>query len=361
MLLRSRASAAPATPMEPIAESSANASVKALLAESRSNLDQVRQSAQAFTPVIGLAADAGPAMPGLAEAADAGDVTPAIAAPVRSAAVPAAPSRPAVSASSSGFGSSRSTAQSGVALVSAPSASPRPASAASARQSARGALTSGPSLGTIAAALSTTGKPESIYRVTVEEKVVAFTFDDGPSIGKTRRLMEFLESRKTPATFFFIGRQVEQYPEIVREAERRGFELANHTQTHVDARRASLDTIRREIDDCQSAFSAAGVAPPSLIRFPYGNSTAAARGYCHSIGLAMMAWDVDTRDWEPTATADKIVAKVMKETGPGSIILMHERPDATFQALPRILDFLDREGYRVVTAGDLLRAAHAER
>jgi len=376
MLMKSRASAAPATSMETAAEPSGGAGIKALLAESRNNLEQVRRSAQEYVPASGGAVGE---VPGASESDSAGQPLqqPRQSVPessqqkatreddgtkpasrgvesVRSDAGLPVPSHPAVTASSSAFGSSfpRATTH-----VTASAAFSRPAPTPS--RSDRGA--SGPSLGVIAASLSPKGKPENIRRVPVREKVVALTFDDGPSITKTRRLMEFLESRKTPATFFFIGKQVAQCPEIAREAERRGFELGNHTEAHVDLHRASLDVARREIDDCQNAFSAAGAAPPALIRFPYGNSTTATRGYCQSIALGMVAWDVDTRDWEPAATADKIVERVMKEAGPGSIILMHERPEATFQALPRVLDFLEREGYRVVTVGELLRTAHDER
>ncbi len=74
----------------------------------------------------------------------------------------------------------------------------------------------------------------------------------------------------------------------------------------------------------------------------------------------MIGWEVDTRDWEPNTTADLVYQRVAESLAPGVIILMHERPEATWQALPRVLDLLDREGYRAVTVGDLLRAAAAE-
>jgi len=216
-----------------------------------------------------------------------------------------------------------------------------------------------PSFRQVLALVSPGETPPTLRRVDVGTKLVALTFDDGPSPVNTRLLMDMLESRKASATFFFIGRQVIQYPEIAREAGRRGFALGNHTQNHKDLHQTKFEGAQKEIEECQKAFAAAGIEPPVLVRFPYGNSTPSLRRYCQTTGLATIAWNVDTRDWEDSTTADGIVENVMTNVGSGSIILMHERPEVTLEALPRVLNYLNREGYRLVTVEELLRESAA--
>jgi peptidoglycan/xylan/chitin deacetylase (PgdA/CDA1 family) len=211
------------------------------------------------------------------------------------------------------------------------------------------------------ARFSTPEAPSVLRRIDVREKLVALTFDDGPTPAYTRRLMTLLEHHQIPATFFFIGRQVERYPEIAREAARRGFEIGNHSYAHPDLRQMPELKARDQVDRGQTAFTRAGAPLPELMRFPYGSSTKALRRHCQSLGVAMIAWDIDTRDWEPDATARGILRNIDANLAPGSIVLMHERPEPTHEALPLVVDLLNRRGYRPVTVSELLLAGYEGR
>lgn len=196
--------------------------------------------------------------------------------------------------------------------------------------------------------------PATRHHFPIKEPLVGLTFDDGPSPVYTRRLMDYLESRGVRATLFFIGRQVKAQPELVREAARRGFEIGNHTQEHLNLRAVSHEKAVAEVQTAQNLFISLGIEAPTLIRFPYGNSTKALRRYCHAQGLTAIGWDIDTRDWERNTTAAQIIQRVEKGLSPGAIILLHEHPKATWEALPAVLDLMEARQYRAVPVGDLL-------
>lgn len=203
-------------------------------------------------------------------------------------------------------------------------------------------------------ALGADEDPATRHHFTLKEPWVGLTFDDGPTPTYTRRLMDYLESRGVRATLFFIGKQAKANPELVREAARRGFEIGNHTWEHLNLRSVNHDKAVAEVQSAQDLFISLGLEAPTLIRFPYGNSTKALRRYCYMQGLTAIGWDVDTRDWERNTTPEQIVQRVEKGLAPGAIILLHEHPKATWEALPAVLDLIEARQYRAVPVGDLL-------
>lgn len=200
--------------------------------------------------------------------------------------------------------------------------------------------------------------------VAVRRKLVALTFDDGPS-DFTPRYLSVLERMHVHATFFLIGDQVDQYPQFVRRALRDGDIVGNHTFTHPDMTQIPWREVVRQLRKTTLAIRQATGFTPCLWRAPYGSLTPRLEALARSMGMISIQWDTDPQDFTvPPATS--IVNRVLKgnpydpDKGvhPGSIVLMHDGGGwrgHTLAALPRIIDRLRARGYRFVTVAQLLR------
>lgn len=187
-------------------------------------------------------------------------------------------------------------------------------------------------------------------------KLVALTYDDGPHAKVTPELMDLLEKRKVPATFYLLGRSVQANPKLTAELVRRGFEVGNHSNTHPQLTKVGAGGTRRELKrTAELITTAAGsdVRIPTM-RPPYGAHNAAVRGVCAEMGYPVILWDVDTNDWRKGVTAEKIVSTVVSQARDGSIILMHDRLPSTVPATARIIDELRARGFEFVTVSQLL-------
>jgi len=200
-----------------------------------------------------------------------------------------------------------------------------------------------------------------IRQVSTSERLVALSFDDGPSPSSTMALINTLESRGAHATFFFVGRTAAAYPELVAEVSRRGFEIGNHSQTHSDLRRLGGAAAWEDMAKAERALRDAGAQDSiPLWRFPYGNAAEPLRQRAFQSGKIMVGWNIDPADWKSGATSEKILKSIRSNLIPGSIILLHDRPRPALQALPAMHDQLEQEGYRAVSVGELLSAGTPE-
>ncbi|MBP1041356.1 polysaccharide deacetylase family protein [Vagococcus sp. BWB3-3] len=194
-------------------------------------------------------------------------------------------------------------------------------------------------------------KETPIETVVPQSKVVALTFDDGPSDKTTPAILAILKKKKTPATFFMLGQQVEKFPDLVKTIADDGHELANHSYSHPKLTDLSIEDARQQINRTQAAiFKASGVLP-EYVRPPYGSfnyETAVA------IGLPLINWSVDSLDWK-TKDSKKIDTEIKTTIGADSIILMHDIHQETADALEKLITDLQKDGYRFVTISDLLQ------
>jgi peptidoglycan-N-acetylglucosamine deacetylase len=193
---------------------------------------------------------------------------------------------------------------------------------------------------------------------------IAITFDDGPST-TTPQVLETLDAYGAKATFFVIGRWVEQRPDIVAEAAVRGHEIGNHTWTHIDADRTrELGTLRNELIRTNTAIERVLGRPPRLMRPPYGSDPGRFARVAAECGLeATVLWSVQSFDWQDTTDPEEIVTQVLAEAEPGAIVLLHDGQretndaaprQATRAALPTLLDRLRGDGYEFVTVSKLI-------
>lgn len=171
---------------------------------------------------------------------------------------------------------------------------------------------------------------------------LAITFDDGPTPGVTERVLAELKKRDLRASFFMIGRNVKNNPDLAKRVLDEGHEICNHSYTHPKLDSLSDDRVREEILMCQDAIYKATGYTPVWLRPPYG----AFRNKSHiakDLGLGIAMWSVDPRDWAQPG-AQRITDSIVTQARPGSIILCHDLHNQTAEAVPNILDrLLDRD------------------
>jgi len=152
---------------------------------------------------------------------------------------------------------------------------------------------------------------------------IALTYDDGPNDPHTLRLLEVLAKHSVHATFFLIGRYVQQRPEIVREIVSAGHVVGNHTFTHPLLIFKSATEIRQQLSACRSALQDAIGNPSHLFRPPFGGRRPAVLRIARELGLDPVMWNVTGYDWSapPAATIER---KVTNQIRGGDVVLLHD-------------------------------------
>ena len=179
--------------------------------------------------------------------------------------------------------------------------------------------------------------------------LVALTFDDGPAVAVTGRLLDVLTANRVPATFFVVGERVAAAPWLTRAAYRGGFVIANHTHGHELLTNFSDGYIRGTLVKTHQILRGIGVVPSRLMRPPYGAINPRVRAVVSDLGLTPVLWDIDPRDWEPS-TSGAIAARVLGALRPHerNIVLLHDgvrRSPTTLQAVPAIIRGVRQRGY----------------
>lgn len=183
---------------------------------------------------------------------------------------------------------------------------------------------------------------------------IALTFDDGPSPANTPRLLEILAKRHIKATFFLIGQNAQQNPELVKRIVAEGHEIGNHSWSHPNLGIMSDDKVRAELQKTDDAIFQAVGFHPKLMRPPYGSLAIGQRRWVNKeFGYKIILWDVDPLDWKYRNSAH-VESEILKQTRNGSIILSHDIHATTVDAMPATLDQLLAKGYKFVTVPELI-------
>lgn len=186
--------------------------------------------------------------------------------------------------------------------------------------------------------------------VVLYDKVVALTFDDGPHLDYTLRILSLLEAYEAKGTFFMLGSRVDFYPGVAKEVADQGHEIGNHTWNHKDLTKISQADIDKEISRTDEAIKEATGKHPDLLRPPYGAINDDLR---QDLSLPVVLWTVDTLDWK-TKDPNAVLEVVKENVKDGSIILLHDIYEETVDATELILEYLSNEGYQFVTVSELL-------
>lgn len=186
-------------------------------------------------------------------------------------------------------------------------------------------------------------------RVLEGKKLIALTFDDGPSSATTPRLLDILAEKDVPATFFVLGNMARGNPDIVKRAKREGHIIASHTMYHQNLVRLSPEAVQADINEAKAVIKSIIGYSPTYVRPPYGNINDRVRA---AVNKPMILWSVDSEDWlskDPTS----IMAVTMSEVHDGAIILMHDIYPTTLDVVPTLIDTLRNEGYEFATIKEI--------
>jgi peptidoglycan/xylan/chitin deacetylase (PgdA/CDA1 family) len=194
--------------------------------------------------------------------------------------------------------------------------------------------------------------------VPMQRKEIALTFDDGPYPFYTPLLLHQLAmEEQTPATFFLVGRTVQEYPQLVERILSAGGEIGNHTFNHYSLTGLPDEEIQDQIADCGALLSQYTGSPLTLFRPPHGRYDTRVVEIARRLGYRTILWS-DAPDDAPKDNSEVpvpvIVQRVLTQAKPGGIILLHSGQYNTIEAIPQIVDTLHAEGYTFVTVSQLL-------
>ena len=194
----------------------------------------------------------------------------------------------------------------------------------------------------------------SFSSCTVEGKEIAITFDDGPHKTNTPQLLDILKQRGIRATFFVVGQNATEYPDILKRIVAEGHELANHSYTHPVLASMSQSAVHEQLDKTHQAVLKATGVSMKLLRPPYGAlSEPQRRTVNNEFGYKVILWSVDPLDWK-VRDAARVQNEIVSHTQAGSIVLAHDIHKSTVDAMPETLDKLTEKGFKFVTVSELL-------
>jgi peptidoglycan/xylan/chitin deacetylase (PgdA/CDA1 family) len=174
---------------------------------------------------------------------------------------------------------------------------------------------------------------------------IAITFDDGPHPQGTPAVLRELERAGARATFFLVGEQVERRPSLAAEIAAAGHEIGIHGYRHILLLRRSPRALRADFARAADVIGGATGSVPRLYRPPYGVFSVPALLLVHRLGWQPLLWSRWGRDWEASATSEKIAARAARDLAGGDVVLLHDADDyssadswrRTVSALPSIL------------------------
>lgn len=187
-----------------------------------------------------------------------------------------------------------------------------------------------------------------LRKIDKNKKMVALTYDDGPSI-YTPRILKTLKENNSVATFFVVGNRVPMYSDTVKKAYDMGCEIGNHTYEHKSLPNLSETEVKRQISKTNKEVKKAIGEKPVIMR-PTGGATN--NNIKKWVGMPSIIWSIDTLDWK-TRNADSTRRAVLNRVKDGDIVLMHDLYSATATASETIIPELVRRGYQLVTVSEL--------
>lgn len=189
-----------------------------------------------------------------------------------------------------------------------------------------------------------------ILNYTKSNKMVAFTFDDGPSYN-TIKIVNTLVKYDSKATFFLVGNQIEKYAKTMDVLVKNGMDIGNHTYSHKELTKLRDKEILKEIDLTNEVIYNKTGIKPMFLRPSYGAMNKRIKKLST---MPIIIWNIDTLDWK-YHNSNKIKDKILKYVSDGDIILMHDTYVATLNAVEMVIPELKKQGYKIVSVSELFK------
>lgn len=198
-----------------------------------------------------------------------------------------------------------------------------------------------------------------ISKLDPDRKLIAFTYDDAPASNLENLLAVYTAYNEAnpdciaTATLFCNGNRIDEtFSHTLRSALALGFELGNHTFSHPDLSKLSIENIASEIDQTDGILSKLDGKPRHLFRAPYGKISDQVQ---KQVQTPILNWTIDTLDWKGK-TAQEIYDSVWEQKYAGAIVLMHDGYENTVTAMKTLLPDLKEAGYQAVTISQMSKA-----
>jgi peptidoglycan-N-acetylglucosamine deacetylase len=188
-----------------------------------------------------------------------------------------------------------------------------------------------------------------VYRLPIDKRFVALTFDDGPHPVNTPLVLNVLRKYGVRATFFPVGSQVERYSDLARKILAEGHAVGMHSYSHIRADRMTLDQMKTDMGKVQAVFNAVLGSSPVIFRPPYGRLSWAQLRYCISCDIRTIMWDINPEDYK-NDPEDVLRARINGlRLQSGNIVLLHDDMPTTVKVLPELIRKVREAGLSFVT------------
>lgn len=184
-----------------------------------------------------------------------------------------------------------------------------------------------------------------------DKKLIAFTFDDGPSTKTTSRLLDGIQEYDARVTFFVLGSRVESNKDVLRRAYEEGNQIGSHTYNHLNLFLLDDASILSEVNQTNEAIESVIGVKPEYLRVPYGNINAHIKSLAN---MHIINWDVDTEDWK-LKDRNLIKDKIIADAHDGAIVLLHDIYTESVEGALLAMKELEKENYAFVTIEEMVQ------
>jgi peptidoglycan/xylan/chitin deacetylase (PgdA/CDA1 family) len=188
-----------------------------------------------------------------------------------------------------------------------------------------------------------------VWNIPNTENSIYLTFDDGPTPEITERVLEILDNHHIKATFFCIGDNVRKHPEIVQKIISKQHSVGNHTYSHLKGWKTKTKTYISNTEACEIKLNSLfKIRNSKLFRPPYGKITPWQSYKLRKLGYKIIMWDVLSKDYDASISAEKCYENVIKNVSSGSIIVFHDSNKAkenVLNSLEKTIETLKNKGF----------------
>jgi polysaccharide deacetylase family sporulation protein PdaB len=191
-----------------------------------------------------------------------------------------------------------------------------------------------------------------INKVETKDNKIALTFDVAWGSSNILDILDILDENKIKASFFLVGNWVDDNKDLVEEISKRGHDIGNHSNTHVNMKEISEKDLTKELNITSEKIEAITGEKTTMYRPPFGEFDKDSLKTCEELGYKVVKWDVDSSDWNEIGP-NHVIEKVLKDVNKGSIVLFHGDVDYNEQYLDVIIKKL-KDDYQIVPLSELM-------